>query len=95
MNRILVCIAALAYVTLQSGCIKCVTCRNECYDCGGSKPTCSTNFISNSSWESAKQTIVNSSGCSFTQPTESVKLCDDHIENITYLYERANYYCDN
>ncbi len=79
-----------------SSCVKCTTCRNECYLCGSSsKPSCSTDFATKGGWESVRSNLQNTQGCTLVEPTESKKICDEHLDNLTYLYERANYYCNN
>ncbi len=90
---IITAITSLMLLSLAS-CRKCVTCQNECYRCPGSSVLlCSTNYYNKKSWQSAKDAFSASSNCMLVEPTESFKVCDENLDNLTYLYEKHNYYC--
>lgn len=79
-----------------ASCTKCVTCKNECYKCPGSSILiCSTNYYNNFNWQSTKDAFSVNSNCIMVESTESFKVCDENLDNLTYLYEKHNYYCGN
>jgi len=78
-----------------SSCVKCTTCRNECYLCGGSsEPSCSTDAASKAAWESIKANLKNTAGCTEVTATKEQQICDKNLDDLKYLYEKDNFYCD-
>lgn len=86
-------IFACLLILFSQSCTKCVTCKNECYQCGSATTLiCSTDYSGQANWQGSRQFLLNS-GCTLVAPTENVKLCDNNVKNIQYLYEKNNYYC--
>ncbi len=88
------CLLILIVISFSS-CKKCVTCKNECYRCGSSSELfCSSDYFGKDTWASVKEHRFAIGGCTEIEPTESKKVCDVEIDNLIYLYEKHNYYCD-
>ncbi len=93
--RNIIITAALSTLCLLTCCKKkCATCENECYRCGAAQTlVCSSDYYSKANWVTAREFYSNNSGCNVVEPTESIKICDENLDDLINLYEKNNYYC--
>jgi hypothetical protein len=95
MKHHLVAFIVIGVSVCFQSCKKCAVCRNECFKCGTLNPSiiCSTDYSGQANWQTSRDFLI-SNGCQPTEPTQTPKVCDNNLDNVTYLYEQNNYYCD-
>lgn len=90
MKRVIIIFMIIIF---ESGCKKCLTCSNECWQCKNlaSGSFCSTDYYSQAQYNSVLDVATAHDSCWKINSTKSVEICQDKTAQA--VLEQKNFFC--